>query len=348
MTSHRELGDVFGTHRVLEPANSLPQPAWRLDNDPSRLFETEILLDVETLNIDAASFRQMEEASGGDPEGVARIVLETVEKRGKQHNRVTGSGGMLLGRVRSVGSAVEDRGFRPGDRVATLASLSLTPLRIDRIRKVRPETAQIDVEGQAIVFASAPLAKLASGLPERLALALYDVAGAAPQAARLVRPGQTVLVLGAGGKSGMLCCAEARRRLGGSGKLVGVESHAPFAAELRQTGLCDAVIEADARDPLRVRAAVLEAAGCEADVVFSCVNVPGVEMSAILATRQRGTVYFFAMSTSFTAAALGAEGVGRDIDMFIGNGYAEGHAEHTLDLVRTTPPLRDVLTRRYG
>src|SRR5690606_30519108 len=116
----------------------------------------------------------------------------------------------------------------------------------------------------------------------------------------------------------------------------------------RQTGLCDAVIEADARDPLRVRAAVLEAAGCEADVVFSCVNVPGVEMSAILATRQRGTVYFFAMSTSFTAAALGAEGGGRDIDMFIGNGYAEGHAEHTLDLVRTPPPLRDVLTRRYG
>lgn len=71
-------------------------------------------------------------------------------------------------------------------------------------------------------------------------------------------------------------------------------------------------------------------------------------MSAILSTKQRGTIYFFAMSTSFTAAALGAEGVGRDIDMFIGNGYAEGHAEHTLDLVRATPALRDVLARRYG
>jgi len=348
MSPHRELGDVFGTHRVLEPTTSLPQPAWRLDNDPTRSFETEILLDVETLNIDAASFRQMEEASGGDPDGVARLVLETIEKRGKQHNPVTGSGGMLLGRVRRVGSAVEDRGFRPGDRVATLASLSLTPLRIERILKVRPETAQIDVEGTAIVFASAPMAKLADDLPERLALALYDVAGAAPQAARLIRPGQTVLVLGAGGKSGMLCCAEARRRLGGSGKLVGVESHGPFATELRETGLCDAVVEADARDPLRVRTTVLEAAGGEADVVFSCVNVPGVEMAAILATKQRGTIYFFAMSTSFTAAALGAEGVGRDIDMFIGNGYAEGHAEHTLDLVRTTPALREVLTRRYG
>lgn len=347
MSSHPP-GDIFGTHRVLEPRGALPQPAWQLDNDPARIFETEILLDVETLNIDAASFRQMEEASMGDPEGVARLVLETVRKRGKQHNPVTGSGGMLLGRVRRIGASVEGRHLSIGDRVATLASLSLTPLAIDRIRRVHSATAQIDIDGTAIVFASAPLAKLATDFPERLALALYDVAGAAPQVARLVRPEQVVVVLGAGGKSGLLCCGEARRRLGGTGKLVGIESHGPFASELRSSGLCDAVIEADARDPVRVREAVLEAAGREADVVFSCVNVAGVEMSAVLSTKPRGTIYFFAMSTSFTAAALGAEGVGRDVDMFIGNGYAEGHAEHTLDLVRATPALRDVLTRRYG
>lgn len=341
-------GDVFGTHRVLEPRGALPQPAWQLDNEPAHTFETEISIEVETLNIDAASFRQMEEASGGDLEGVARLVLETVKKRGKQHNPVTGSGGMLLGRVERVGSLVESRGFQRGDRVATLASLSLTPLFIEEIRQIRPRTSQVDIVGKAVVFASAPLAKLAPDFPDRLALALYDVAGAAPQVARLVHPDQVVVVLGAGGKSGMLSCGEARRRLGLSGKLVGIESHGPFADDLRATGLCDAVIEVDARDPLRVRAAVIEAAGREADVVFSCVNVPSVEMAAVLITRARGTIYFFAMSTSFTAAALGAEGVGRDIDMYIGNGYADGHAEHTLTLVRESHALREVLTRRYG
>lgn len=349
--SHRVLeqaGDPFGTHRVLEPAGALPQPAWRLDNDASKTFATEIVVEVETLNVDAASFRQMEEASSGDPKGVARLVEKTVADRGKQHNPVTGSGGMLLGRVAKVGSAARQRGFSPGDRVATLASLSLTPLSLRAIREVRPASAQLDVEGTAIVFASAPMAKLPGDFPERLALALYDVAGAAPQVARLVEPGQTVVVLGAGGKSGMLCVAEARRRLGASGALVGIESHAAYADELRATKLCDAVVSADARDPLRVRAAVLEAAGREADVVFSCVNVGGVEMSAVLATRDRGKVYFFAMSTSFTAAALGAEGVGKDVDLFIGNGYAHGHAEHTLELVRATPGLRAVFERRYG
>jgi L-erythro-3,5-diaminohexanoate dehydrogenase len=71
-------------------------------------------------------------------------------------------------------------------------------------------------------------------------------------------------------------------------------------------------------------------------------------MSAIASTRDRGRVYFFAMSTSFTAAALGAEGIGADVDLYIGNGYAHGHAAHSLDLVRAMPKLRSVLERRYG
>jgi L-erythro-3,5-diaminohexanoate dehydrogenase len=334
---------------VISPEGALPQPAQRLDADPSRVFETEIIVDVETLNIDAASFRQMEEASGDDPDGVARLVLETVERRGKQHNPVTGSGGMLLGAVQRVGTLAEDRGFYPGDRVATLASLSLTPLRLSEVRAVRPASAQMDVRGTAIVFASAPLAHVPSDIPERLALSLLDVAGAAPQVARLVHPGANVVVLGAGGKSGLLCAAEARRRVGPHGKVIGLEAHAPYADDLRALGICDYVAQVDARDPLAVRGVVEPLTqGRGADLTLSCVNVPGVELSAIVATRDRGKVYYFAMSTSFTAAALGAEGIGRDIDLFIGNGYAHGHAEHTLELCRTDKPLAALLASRYG
>jgi L-erythro-3,5-diaminohexanoate dehydrogenase len=342
-------GDPFGSHRVLDPHGSLPQPALRLDNDTSRRFDNEIHVAVRTLNIDAASFRQMEAAAGGDPGGIAELVRKTVRERGKQHNPVTGSGGMLLGAVSWVGPRAEDRGFRVGDDVATLASLSLTPLALDRTIAVRPESAQIDVEGTAVVFYSAPMAKVPSDLPQRLAIALYDVAGAAPQVARLAQPGDLVIVLGAGGKSGLLCAAEARRRVGPAGRVLGVEADAKHAVEVESTGVCDRVLLADARDALALRAVVLDASwGREADVVFSCVNLPGAELSCALITRPRGKVYFFAMSTSFTAAALGAEGVGRDIDMYIGNGYAAGHAEHTLALARSNPALYEVLARRYG
>jgi L-erythro-3,5-diaminohexanoate dehydrogenase len=349
-------GDAYGTHRGLAPPGALPQQAWRVDNDFTRLFQGETLVAVETLNLDAASFAQMEEAArqaglAGEPavsEEVAHIVLRTVTERGKQHNPVTGSGGMLLGRVLQVGAGRGDS-LTPGDRIASLVSLTLTPLRVDRVRAVRRASAQIDVDGEAVVFASGPCATLPPDVPERVALAALDVAGAAPQVARLVAPGHVVVVLGAGGKSGVLCVAEARRRGGSSACIVGVESSLAAAEDLRALGLCSAVVSIDARDAVAVRRAVLDATdGREADVTLSCVNVAEAEMAAVLVTRDRGVVYFFAMSTSFTRAALGAEGVGKDVDLFIGNGYAHGHAEHTLALLRDAPGLRALFERRYG
>ncbi len=346
-------GDPFGTHRAVEPKGSLPQPAWRVDNDFSKIYAGELLLAVDTLNVDAASFRQMEEAGSAAlpvEERVAQKVRETVTARGKQHNPVTGSGGMLLGRVLQVAPDRHDAAaLRPGDRIATLVSLSLTPLRIDAVHAVRPTSAQLDVDGEAVLFASGPYAKLPEDIEERLALAVLDVAGAAPQVARLAKPGSSVCILGAGGKSGILCAAEARRTGGKTARIIGVETYAPFAAELRALGLCDEVLELDAKDPVAVRRAVLAAnGGSEVDISISCVNVPDTEMSAILVTRDRGIAYFFAMSTSFTKAALGAEGVGKDVDLVIGNGFARDHAEHSLAMIRTMPDVRALFAKRYG
>jgi L-erythro-3,5-diaminohexanoate dehydrogenase len=358
-----DLADPFGTRRSIDPKGGLPQPAKRVDAGFGRLYLGEMLIGVETLNVDAASFRQMEDAlpPGLSPEerdaGVAKQVEETVRARGKQHNPVTGSGGMLLGRVLQLAPGRTGDVAAVGDRIATLVSLSLTPLRIDRVKAVRRASAQIDVEGEAVLFTSGAYAKLPDDLPERLALAVLDVAGAAPQVQRLVRrvvaedPGHTptVVVLGAGGKSGILCAAEARRTGGDRVRVIGVEKHAPFADDLRALGMCDAVTTADACDPMAVRRAVLAVnGGAEADLVFSCVNVPDAEMSAVLITRDRGTAYFFAMSTSFTKAALGAEGVGKDIDLMIGNGYAAGHAEHSLGMMREMPGVRALFEQRYG
>ncbi len=85
-----------------------------------------------------------------------------------------------------------------------------------------------------------------------------------------------------------------------------------------------------------------------ADLVVNCVNVPGTELASILCTKQNGTVYFFSMSTSFTAAALGAEGVGKDVTMIIGNGYAAGHAECALQTLRDHPEIHRYFNSKYG
>ena len=63
-------------------------------------------------------------------------MFDIVAKQGKHRNPWTGSGGMLLGTVEKIGDALKDKiDLKPGDKIATLVSLSLTPLRIDKITR---------------------------------------------------------------------------------------------------------------------------------------------------------------------------------------------------------------------
>lgn len=340
----------LGSHRVLEPAGVLPQAAWKLDATPVA-HSNEILCDVEALNIDSASFRQIAEACGGDAARVAEHVLTLVAERGKHHNPVTGSGGMFIGRVREIGAALaEMTDVRPGDRIASLVSLTLTPLRIEAIDRIDMATGRIWIRGTAILFASGVFARLPDDIPDDVALAVLDVAGAPAQVRRLVHIGQTVAVIGADGKSGMLACAQARERAGSEGRVVGIVPDRTTAGSrfLLEQGYVDALVEADARDALAVLAAIPEALPHLADVTINCVNVAGTELTSILLTREDGTVYFFSMSTSFTAAALGAEGLGKDVTMIVGNGYAKGHAEIALATLRERPALMKYFVERYS
>jgi len=341
---------VLGSHRVLEPPGVLPQVAWKLDAKPV-VYANEILCDVEALNIDSASFRQISEANDGDAARVAAHVVALVDERGKHHNPVTGSGGMFVGRVRAIGpERAASSELRVGDRIASLVSLTLTPLAIEAIDDIDMSSGRIWMRGTAVLFATGSFAKLPHDIAGDVALAVLDVAGAPAQVRRLVRPGQTVAVLGADGKSGLLACVQARERVGPSGRVVGIAPDAttPGARLLVEHGYVDAFVAADARDVFEMLAVATEALPELADVVVNCVNVPGTELPSILLTKNYGTVYFFSMSTSFTAAALGAEGVGKDVTMIVGNGYATGHAEIALQTLRDHAPLRRYFVARYG
>ncbi len=323
-------GDPTGTHRVLAPGGVLPQAAERLDTRPE-LWSDEARIRVERLNLDAASFRQLEAAHGAD---VRTAVLDIVRARGKMQNPVTGSGGMLVGTVEEVGPD-SPLGLSVGDRVASLVSLSLTPLVIeDELTSWDGSTEQVPCDGYAILFGRSVAARLPDDLPVELSLAVMDVCGAPALTARVVSTyaAPTVCVIGAAGKSGSLSCAAARE-VGGA-RVIGVVPTDVEAALLQDATLADAVVVADARDPVALSEAV-SAAGGPADVTVVCVDVPGCEGGTILATARGGTIVFFSMATSFSAAALGAEGLAADVTMLIGNGYTPGHADLAFRLLRS-------------
>lgn len=342
-------GNKYGTHRVIEPQGVLTQAARKVDNNMDVKYSNEIICDVLSLNIDSASFTQIENECEHDEERIKARILEIVNDRGKMQNPVTGSGGMFIGIVSYIGDDLKNCGLKIGDKIASLVSLSLTPLKIEKIKKIHADIDRVDVEAKAVLFESGIYAVLPSDMPENLALAALDVAGAPAQAARLVQSGNTVLVLGAGGKSGVLVCYEAKKRVGPTGRVVGVVRSQKDADKLMKLGIVHEAVIASAAEPVAVLEKALAAnGGAEYDISINCVNVENTEMSAILPVRDGGTVYFFSMATSFTKAALGAEGVGKDINMIIGNGYAKGHAEITLNELRENPAIRELFEKTYA
>ena len=348
----RTSSDPTGLHRVIDQGPDsqrvLPQAAQRLDTR-REIWPDEVRVRVETLNLDAASFRQLEgkHAVGGRPDGdaVRREVLEIVATRGKMQNPVTGSGGMLIGTVEEVGP--ESRlGVAVGDRIATLVSLSLTPLVIeDGLERWDGEGERVPADGYAILFGRSIAAKIPDDLSPALSLSVMDVCGAPALTHRIVAQYEqpVVAVIGGAGKSGSLSLAAAANA--GCRRTVGVVPNDDEAALLRESGLADDVVVADARDPIALRDAVASTGG-PADITVVCVDVPGCEGGAILATAERGTVIFFSMATSFSAAALGAEGVAADVTMLVGNGYTPGHAAYAMDLLRSNDGVRRLFERR--
>jgi L-erythro-3,5-diaminohexanoate dehydrogenase len=338
----------FGTHRVIEPKGSLPQAAFCIDATPV-CGDTEILIDVDLLNIDSASFHQLKEACDHDVEKMKIMIKDIVKAQGKMQNPVTKSGGMLIGSVKQVGKLHHDQSLIKGTKIATLVSLSLTPLHIEEIHDINLSNEQVRITGSAILFDSGIYAVIPEDMDGKLVLAALDVCGAPAQVKKLVKKGQTVFIIGAAGKSGLLCSYVAKEMVGDEGRVIGLVNEEAQAQLLKELGYVDDIIMENALNSVSVYERMVEITdGKLADLTINVVNIAQTEMTSILATKDDGIVYFFSMATSFTKAALGAEGVGKDVNMMIGNGYTKHHAEFTLDLFRKNKKLYELFMKKYA
>jgi L-erythro-3,5-diaminohexanoate dehydrogenase len=335
-----EIVQQLGADRVVAPAGALPQPAERLDaSGPVRPYELEVA--VERLCLDSTSFRNIRERSDADPALMAQRILEIVGRRGKMHNPETDSGGVALGSVTEVGERYGDPP-QPGQRIVTLASLTLTPLRLTDVVRLDPDDPQVEVRGTAYLCDRSAWGPVPEDLPLETVLAVYDVYGAGSLTHSLApSEGGTVCVLGAG-HAGKLALAAARDAMP-SGTLVAADVD-PGAIELvERLGLCDIGVATDLRDPLGALDALRAAGAPPADLTVVVVNATGCEPTAILLTADTGTVLFFSMATNFSTAALTADGMTSGARMLVGSGYTPDVGAYALDLVRRTPALREAL-----
>ncbi len=347
----QDIMHYLGTHRVLEPKGALPQPAWKLDNTPVAL-PTETLIDVQKLHVDSASFTQIANVCERDTDRMKKHIMDIIVERGKMHNPITSSGGVLIGTVEQLDEAFgEKHHLTIGDTIVSLTSLSWLPLYLKDIKRIHLNRSEVEVEGKAIFFRSNPLAKLPGDLPQNQVVAALDVAGAPSRVATMAQPGQHVTVLGAGGTAGLLTLCALRQQVGSNGLIIAIEHSEEALLDIASLAVADVLIQADATRPLdlleRVRKKYV---GHDylADLTINVVNVPNTEFSTILLTRTDGRILFFSMATSFTVAALGAEGMARQVEMHIGNGYMPDQGAVALQLLRDNPTLRAIFTKRFG
>ena len=140
-----------------------------------------------------------------------------------------------------------------------------------------------------------------------------------------------------------------RNAPGMDGKVIGLANSPKSTQRIKDLGFCDVVESVAGMTPVEVYELVYKLTdGKMADVTINNVNVPDTEMTSVLCTKDDGIVYFFSMATSFTKAALGAEGIGADVNMIVGNGYTKGHAEFTLQELRESPELRKIFEELYA
>jgi L-erythro-3,5-diaminohexanoate dehydrogenase len=249
------------------------------------------------------------------------------------HNPVTGSGGILTGRVAAVGESYPDPP-EIGARVIALASLTLTPLALEAVGEVNPASPHVPVSGRAFLPWTAPLAPYPEDLELDAALAALDVCNAASQTRELIgERTRTLLVLG-GGHGGLLALAAGRDALAGGGRLVLIDADQRICRRAEELGLCDVALCVDLRDAVGALGSLERAGIPRADLTVVVVNASDCEAAALLLTETNGTVLFFSMATSFTKAALGSEGMASAARMLIGSGYVPDRGAYALELLK--------------
>ncbi len=337
--------DEFGVSRVIEPKVSLPQPAWKLDNTMV-LGSNELLVDVKILNINRVSFNEILESADYREERIKTRILDIIEERGKLHNPVTGTGGMLYGRVLAMGENYPNKyNIKVNDEIISLASLSLTPIRVDEILSINYETAQLEVEGKCILFANSPVTKKPEDIPLKLAVYALDEAGAPCRTYKIVKQNQHVLIIGANGKIGLLCTYAAKDKLAGTGRITGLVKSKESKKQLERYGAFDEVIVMDAanlkdfygRDNDNIE---------KYDIVIDCVNSLNTEMASLLAVKNKGIIFFASLSSDYKMTSLTAEGIGKEVEIIPYTGYLEGHADYSLNMIRHYEDLFELLRFR--
>ena len=331
------MSNNYGLERVLEPKYVLPTSAWKLDNSRN-IYPNEMLLSIKRIHLEGTSFKQICTEVNYNEEKIKQTIIDIVIRRGKLHNPVTDTGGLIFGQVEKIGESFESQGgVKAGDEIICNASLASVPIYIEKITAIDYAFNQIEVEGYAVVHDRIPLVKVKPGIPLNLLLFALDESGTLFSLNKLAEGKVKCLIVGNNMITNLIFGYVLRRKLGPEGEITCLLD--------RKTGIqitgggIDRLVSLvfnqihylDILKPVEC----LEKLNAESlfDLSVNCAEIPGAETVNILATRPGGTVLFANLINNLNIALYITESISKTLEVHGAQGYIEGYDDFDVRIV---------------
>lgn len=333
---------TYGTERVLEPKHVLPTSAWRLDNS-RYLNAAEMRLDVKRIHIEGTSFKEICLEGGDNEQKIKEKIMDIVIRRGKLHNPVTDTGGLLYGVVSEIDDDYPNpKKLKVGDEVICNASLASVPLDLQDILSIDRAYGQIEVEGHAILTAGMPVLKKPEDLPLKLLMYTLDESGTIFRISTTAVGKKRFLVVGNNLLSNLLFGVAIRKVARDDAEIVCLldkNTDTVLRGESIDRLTKKVFSEIHYVDILRPLECIetIESEGLF-DLSVNCVDITGAETINILATKSGGTVVFANLINNYNIALYITEAISRQLDIRCADGYLEAYDYFDFEIVRELIP----------
>lgn len=336
------MENAYGLERVTSPAGVFPASAWQLDNSRA-LKSGEMRVSVKKIHVEGTGFRQICQEANNDEEIIKEKIKDIVIKRGKMHNPVTDTGGLLYGIVEEIAPDYDNsKGFEVGDEVILNASLAGTPLYIDKIHSVDKMYTQIDVEGYAIILPGFPLVKRPAGLPVELIMFTFNESGTLYTVSKEAAGKRRFAVVGNNPMMNLLFGYTIRKSAGPDAEIYCVfDSNTEVnlngeKIEKLMSGVFNDISYHNLLRPVECLKMFNDVPPM--DMTVNCADIPGAETINIIGTKSGGTVIFANFISNYNIALYVTEAVSRDLKIRCADGYLDKYEEYDFEIVKELAP----------
>ena len=347
----------FGVSRVLEPKESIPVTAWKIDNSRA-ISPEEIRVRLETIHVEWDNFNQICSHCGYDATGVKARIMQIIEERGKLHNPYTGSGGLFMGVIDEIGSLVDAGDLKVGDRVVGLSSLTGVPMSIERIGNIDFNYGQLECRGYVICFETTTMVKYDGSVTPKYLLSAIDEEGnflGVRQAVRESRA-ERIAIIG-GNLVTTLLYAQMLTDCYGKGTTVIAIMDKNSLGTLTEQDITAAFLPiikrtyyVDLGKPLEAYEHVTshKVDSQPMDAVINLEDISGSETVATLLVKEKGVVFYTSLKNNYSVGILVADSLGKEVIPYALDGYVKDAHGFAVELIQKVSSNLEYLDSLYS